>query len=140
MRCCFWNNLRSSYPSSEFVFGFVLLQYTKKNKRWRRYFRKEFKIDKRIIEEGEIGAKIKDIYSYRLGQLHARRGLLASLILSFITIIVMVLYIDTSYINDKTLILSAINGLLIMIMLINYHYFDRNLDYFMTRINDLKIR
>ncbi|AHZ16290.1 MULTISPECIES: hypothetical protein [Bacillus] len=119
-------------------FGFVLLQYTKKNKRWRRYFRKEFKIDKRIIEEGEIGAKIKDIYSYRLGQLHARRGLLASLILSFITIIVMVLYIDTSYINDKTLILSAINGLLIMIMLINYHYFDRNLDYFMTRINDFE--
>ena len=50
----------------------------------------------------------------------------------------MVLYIDTSYINDKTLILSAINGLLIMIMLINYHYFDRNLDYFMTRINDFE--
>lgn len=115
-------------------FWFVIPEYRKR--KWLIYFDKEFKIDKRIIEE-ELGEGIKNIYSYRLGQLHARRGLLTSLMLSFITITIFCC-LDTDLLNGKTLTLGFINGVLIMIMVINYHYFDRNIEYFMDRVKEFE--
>ncbi|MGG4209634.1 hypothetical protein [Bacillus altitudinis] len=111
---------------------FVVPEYRKR--KWLIYFDREFKIDKRIVEEEKIGKEIKNIYSYRLGQLHARRGLLTSLMLSFVTIIILC-WTDLNLLSVKTIILEICNGALIMIMLINYHYFDRNLEYFMDRVN-----
>ncbi|WP_426554093.1 hypothetical protein [Bacillus velezensis] len=115
-------------------FWFVLPEYRKR--KWLVYFDREFKIDKRIIEE-ELGEGIKDIYSYRLGQLHARRGLLTSLMLAFLAQIIFC-YLDPNLLNEKTITLGFINGVLIMIMVINYHYFDRNLEYFMDRVKELE--
>ncbi|WHY08280.1 hypothetical protein QNK06_15200 [Bacillus subtilis] len=116
-------------------FWFVIPEYRKR--KWLVYFDKEFKIDKRIVEEEELGKGIKNIYSYRLGQLHARRGLLTSLMLSFGTIAILC-FIDLNLLSGKTIILEIGNGALIMIMLINYHYFDRNLEYFMDRVNEFE--
>lgn len=114
---------------------FVIPEYRKR--KWLVYFDREFKIDKRIIEEEELGKGIKNIYSYRLGQLHARRGLLTSLMLSFVTIIILCCT-DLNLLSVKTIILESGNGALIMIMLINYYYFDRNLEYFMDRVNEFE--
>ncbi len=115
---------------------FVIPENTEKRK-WLVYFDREFKIDKRIVEEEELGKGIKNIYSYRLGQLHARRGLLTSLMLSFMTIIILCCT-DLNLLSVKTIILESGNGALIMIMLINYYYFDRNLEYFMDRVNEFE--
>lgn len=113
---------------------FVIPEYRKR--KWLVYFDREFKIDKRIVEE-ELGKGIKNIYSYRLGQLHGRRGLLTSLMLSFMTIIILCCT-DLNLLSVKTIILESGNGALIMIMLINYYYFDRNLEYFMDRVNEFE--
>lgn len=111
---------------------FVVPEYRKQ--KWLVYFDREFKIDKRIVEE-ELGKEIKNIYSYRLGQLHARRGLLTSLMLSFVTIIILC-WTDLNLISVNTIIIGLCNVALIVIMLINYLYFNKNLVYFMDRVNE----
>jgi hypothetical protein len=105
-------------------FGFVLVT------NWKKYFNEEYKVDK-LIMKNEIGKEIQRIYSYRLGQVHALRGLSTSCILSCITLIVLFLINDFSI---GTLILFIGNLILALIVLTNHHYFKKNLEFFNKEI------
>ncbi|WP_345807571.1 hypothetical protein [Bacillus pumilus] len=116
--------------------GFVLYELLKFGN-WNNYFQRELNVDRQIIETDKLGSNIKNIYSYRLGQLHARRGLVTSLIISGILITGSLF---KGYNNCGTWVLCIVNLFLIIIMILNYIYFDKNLRFFMNRVSDFKFR
>ncbi|MFE4490631.1 hypothetical protein [Bacillus altitudinis] len=118
-------------------FGFVAVELIKKGG-WNNYFLRELKVDKQIIELEKMGPTIKDIYSYRLGQLHARRGLLTSLFISIFLLILLIFC--CGYYNKETMILFYINAFLLLVMIMNYLYFNKNLKFFMDRVRIFKSR
>ncbi|WP_282068190.1 hypothetical protein [Bacillus pumilus] len=116
--------------------GFVLHEL-RKFRNWNNYFQRELNVDKQIIECEKIGPRIKDIYSYRLGQLHARRGLITSLIISALLITGS---LCSGYNNTGTWVLYIVNIILLVVMFLNYIYFDKNLRFFMDRVGNFKLR
>ncbi|MBS4173835.1 hypothetical protein [Bacillus sp. FJAT-49736] len=105
-------------------FGFVLIT------NWKKYFIGEYKIDQ-LIMRNEKGKEIQRIYSYRLGQVHALRALLTSLMLSLLTLII--LFVIYDYSIGTTILFTGI-FILSIVVAINYHYFKRNLDFFIKEI------
>jgi len=109
------------------LFGFLIWN------QWRKYFNDEYKLDKIIMNNQEVGGEIQRIYSHRLGQVHALRALLTSNILSILTLIPLVVFYSFSL---KTLFILGINILLIIVSYINHLYFKRNLDFFVKKVEN----
>lgn len=98
--------------------------------RQKTYFNNEYELDK-IMMRNELGKEIQRIYSHRLGQIHALRGLLTSSILSLITLIPLLIFYSNS---PKAIYVLCFNIILVVISFFNHLYFKRNLDFFVRKI------
>lgn len=112
------------------LFGFIIWN------NWKTYFDNEYRLDK-LLMTSSVGDKIQRIYRHRLGQVHALRALLASSILSFLTLILLMIFYSFSL---KTLFILGTNVLLIIVIYYNHCYFKSNLDYFVNKVGNNNIK
>lgn len=107
-------------------FGFVI--WTKRNK----YFREEYELDRKIMRL-DNGKEIQRIYSYRLGNIHALRALWFSLSIALLILIILSLLWKFSF---HVGVLMTIVFVLNIIVMINWRYFQANLNYFLKQIKN----
>ena len=98
------------------------------------YIRKEFRIDEVIMYHSK-GEEVQRLYSYRLGNLHAKRNMLTSSIFAFLLFLYICIY--NKIFNGWFVGAISVKLTMIIIFYYTYRYYKRNLSYFEDEVMEL---